>query len=438
MLAPLRRAAVAAPQRLLARRCLSTPSSPLSSVHVLGKDYALDEWSNTPPSILSRVGANLHTRPGHPLTTLRSLIASSLPNFTHLTPDSPVVTPYQNFDSLSFAPDHPGRSRSDTYYINRDHLLRTHTSAHEVETFASGADAWTLTADVYRRDEIDASHYPVFHQTEGARTFATTPSAMAALRDENAALAAGLARENIVITDCADVSPANPAQAGHDPAHAALVAANLKLHLNRLLLALFGPGAARAGAPLQVRWIEAFFPFTTPSFEVEVLFAGRWLEILGCGVVQQRTLDLAGTPERIGWAFGLGLERIAMVLYAIPDIRLFWSADARFTGQWAPGEVAPFRPYSRHPACFKDVSFWLPAAGMHDNDFCDLVREVAGDLVENVELVGRFASPSVFFRLTRPHRSTHSHIRRVGGAASASASTTARWTAQSPTTRRTP
>jgi phenylalanyl-tRNA synthetase alpha chain len=97
-------------------------------------------------------------------------------------------------------------------------------------------------------------------------------------------------------------------------------------------------------------------------------------------------------PERISWAFGLGLERIAMVLFGIPDIRLFWSTDPRFRSQFAPGQVAQFRPYSRYPACFKDVSFWLPAAGLHDNDFCDLVRDVAGDLAENVELVSTRAA----------------------------------------------
>jgi phenylalanyl-tRNA synthetase alpha chain len=277
-------------------RALATASgaAPPKTLRILGADYATDEWTNVTPAILSKLGAGLTASPGHPLTTLRALVESAFPRFAHAPAPPPLVTPAQNFDSLSFPADHPGRARSDTYYVNAGRLLRTHTSAHEVELFARGADAWTLTADVYRRDEVDARHSPVFHQTEGARVFGTDAASMKALAEENAALGASLAHARIVIEDVAHVSATNPAQAGHDPAHAALVAQNLKLHLNALMLTLFGPGAAGAGEPLRVRWIEASFPFTTPSFEVEVFFGGRWLEILGCGVVQQATLTNAG------------------------------------------------------------------------------------------------------------------------------------------------
>jgi phenylalanyl-tRNA synthetase beta subunit len=108
-----------------------------------------------------------------------------------------------------------------------------------------------------------------------------------------------------------------------------------------------------------------------------------------------------GVPDKSGWAFGLGLERIAMVLFSIPDIRLFWSTDERFLSQFQPDQVSTFKPYSKYPECYKDISFWLPseeegakAAGgamgpkqFHENDFCEIVRDVAGDLVENVNLV---------------------------------------------------
>ena len=82
----------------------------------------------------------------------------------------PIVTKYENFDSLGFPEDHPGRSRSDTYYLNRDHLLRTHTSAHEQQCFTEcKTPGYLISADVYRKDEIDRTHYPAFHQLEGAR-----------------------------------------------------------------------------------------------------------------------------------------------------------------------------------------------------------------------------------------------------------------------------
>jgi phenylalanyl-tRNA synthetase alpha chain len=266
------------------------------------------------PTIISKLSANLHRKPGHPLHTLRGLIESTYPAFSALSPSSPLVTPYQNFDSLSFPPDHPGRAATDSYYIRRDVLLRTHTSAHEVEVFARGEDKWLLTADVYRRDEIDASHYPVFHQTEGARIFSTDAAGIREIEEDNARLERMLALENIVIEDVPHLTKTNPHQLQHDPRHAELVAKNLKLSLNTLMLSLFG-GRSKIGTdkgePLRVRWIEAYFPFTSPSYEVEVFFNGQWLEILGCGVIQQATLDNASTP----W-LPVKLLDIPLMLYA--------------------------------------------------------------------------------------------------------------------------
>ena len=84
------------------------------------------------------------------------------------------------------------------------------------------------------------------------------------------------------------------------------------------------------------------------------------MEVLGCGVIHSGVLENVGKPERHGWAFGLGLERLAMVLFSIPDIRLFWSDDKRFTKQFKAGEIVTFKPYSKYPPCYKDISFWLP------------------------------------------------------------------------------
>jgi phenylalanyl-tRNA synthetase alpha chain len=116
---------------------------------------------------------------------------------------------------------------------------------------------------------------------------------------------------------------------------------------------------------------------------VNALFSAStsWGGVIKCNAVA----DVAG---KIGWAFGLGLERIAMILFSIPDIRLFWSTDPRFLSQFTAGEITTFKPYSRYPMCFKDVAFWsAPNELLHENDFCDLVRDVAGDLVENVSCV---------------------------------------------------
>jgi hypothetical protein len=138
-------------------------------------------------------------------------------------------------------------------------------------------------------------------------------------------------------------------------AHAAT---ELKSTLEGLARHLFGP--------VEVRWVDAYFPFTEPSYEMEIFFNGQWLEVLGCGVMQQSILDGAGGTGKRAWAFGLGLERLAMVLFGIPDIRLFWSNDERFTKQFkaggfkAGGAGAKFSSFSKYPPCLKDVSFWLP------------------------------------------------------------------------------
>jgi phenylalanyl-tRNA synthetase alpha chain len=264
-------------------------------LEILGRQYPTDAITNVTPAILSKIPLRLHTQPAHPLSILRSLIESHFPDFSHLSSFSPLVSPFKNFDELSFPKDHPGRALTDSYYINKNLMLRTHTSAHEVEVFRQGETKWLLTADVYRRDEIDGSHYPVFHQMEGARMFDADASIMKTVQDDNMELAQELARSNIVIEDILHFSPSNPVQPSHNPRYTELIVQNLKLSLNTLILKLFG-GVAGASSqnPLRVRWIEAYFPFTSPSFEVEVFFQGQWLEILGSGVVRQTTLDTAG------------------------------------------------------------------------------------------------------------------------------------------------
>ncbi|XP_061522390.1 phenylalanine--tRNA ligase, mitochondrial isoform X4 [Phycodurus eques] len=182
---------------------------------------------------------------------------------------------------------------------------------------------------------------------------------------------------------------------------------NLKRTLGRLVRHLFGED-------LEVRWVDCYFPFTHPSFEMEVRFHGDWMEVLGCGVMEQQLLNSAGAADKAGWAFGLGLERLAMVLYKIPDIRIFWSQDERFLKQFRVDDIhreVRLQALSKYPPLHNDISFWLPAAGepaFHANDFYELVRAVAGDLVEEVTLLDDFTHPtsgrrSLCFRVAYRH-----------------------------------
>ncbi|RYO88244.1 hypothetical protein DL766_006276 [Monosporascus sp. MC13-8B] len=391
-----------------------------------GTRYNTDSWFNVPPNIVKRIPRRLHLQKDHPLSITRQIIESVFPSPTYKYHNDfdPVVSTHQNFDSLGFPKDHPGRAKSDTYYINADTLLRTHTSAHQADTFrANLSDGYLISADVYRRDEIDRSHYPIFHQMEGARSWDRAKAPNGDVAAQIWSDVEKLPNHNVEVQDPNPPfhEDRNPLQAAHhSPAEAEAVAAHLKKSLELMVVEIFSRAGAAAqkadpyfvDEPLQVRWVEAYFPFTSPSWELEVYYNGDWLEVLGCGVVKQDLYINAGVPDQLGWAFGLGLDRIAMLLFQIPDIRLFWSQDKRFLRQFEGvsedlDALRRFKPFSKHPGCPKDVSFWLgsttSAAGgggsapgpqnFHENDVMEIVRSGAGDAVEDVRLVDAFTHP---------------------------------------------
>ncbi|KIW77375.1 phenylalanine-tRNA ligase [Fonsecaea pedrosoi CBS 271.37] len=414
-----------------------------SGAKILGSPYIFDQTSNLSSSILDLVGRNLYDHPDHPICITRKLIESCFEEstFKHFAMGNPVVTVRDNFDILGFPADHPGRSRTDTYYVNSSQLLRTHTSAHQNAAFKwlaknPSSKGYTICADVYRRDSIDRSHFPVFHQMEGARVWEAQQNRAAQIERD----CEEMPKTGLVVEDQATdfTGTANPLQPEHDPAEVQQVARHLKLSLEYLVSRILEasrqslPSAARTDAPMQARWIEAYFPFTSPSFELEVLWhGGEWLELLGSGVVKQSILSRAGLNDHISWAWGLGIERFAMLLFGIPDIRLFWSTDPRFLKQFTRGKITKFEPFSKYPACYKDIAFWIkptPAASsplvsqlahatsgvaaaaggdatkasptetqpaaFHENDIMEVVRDVAGSLVEDVKLVDEFVHPT--------------------------------------------
>ncbi|KAJ3161910.1 hypothetical protein HDU88_007141 [Geranomyces variabilis] len=363
---------------------------------ILGKRYPRDSKTNVTENITSKTARRLHLQLNHPINILKRRIEAHFSNYKVVDSLNPVVSTQQNFDSLLFTDDHPGRAVTDTYYVDTNTVLRTHTSAHQSEVLKTrAADAYLLTADVYRRDEIDVSHYPVFHQMEGLRTFDRKN-----LEAEAAVHVTGTSIEGAVL------SATNPVQSAHTPREAELVDLHLRHSLEGMVRDLF-----REEKDLQIRWIEAYFPFTSPSWEMEVLYRGNWLELLGCGVIQQQIMDEANNADRVGWAFGLGLERIAMVMFDIPDIRLFWSTDERFISQFASGEIVKFQPFSKYPACYKDISFWC-GDSFHDNDFAEIVRDVAGDMAEDVKLIDKFVHPKTK-RVSRCFRINYRSMERT-------------------------
>jgi phenylalanyl-tRNA synthetase alpha chain len=143
-----------------------------------------------------------------------------------------------------------------------------------------------------------------------------------------------------------------------------------------------------------MRWLDEYFPFTDPSIELEILWEGKWIEILGSGVIHKGVIQNAelDANQTVGWAFGLGLERWAMKIFNIPHIKLFWSEDQRFLSQFQEGIISKFEPFSRYPFCYKDISFWIPE-NFEVNDFYEVVREIGGNMVENVECIDKFQHP---------------------------------------------
>ncbi|KAI5303275.1 dolichyl-P-Man:Man(5)GlcNAc(2)-PP-dolichol alpha-1,3-mannosyltransferase [Ascosphaera pollenicola] len=382
--------------------------------------YTIDAFTNVPNTIFTHIGRQLYLQPDHPLAITRALIESQFPSpeYGNYIEPEPIVSVKDNFDDLGFPSDHPGRSKTDTYYLNKDNVLRTHTSAHQMGYFKRMAEneiikpeekGYTVVADVYRRDAIDRSHYPVFHQMEAARLWKRLGSSNVTTAEIWKDVGRIPGHEVYV----EDPNPTiheerNPLQKEyHTAEEVESMAAHLKKSLERMVIEIFTAAkAARVAAdpstkdeePLRVRWIEAYFPFTSPSWELEVFYQGDWLEVLGCGIVKQEILINAGVPDRIGWAFGIGIERIAMLLFNIPDIRLFWSEDKRFLNQFQAGKVTRFQPFSKQPLCYKDVAFWIPSESdpghsFHENDIMEIVRDIGGTQVEDVHLIDMFTHP---------------------------------------------
>ncbi|XP_001361369.2 probable phenylalanine--tRNA ligase, mitochondrial [Drosophila pseudoobscura] len=396
-----------------------SPSPAQPQLEVNGSTYATDSWTNVTPKILSYLGANKHLQKDHPLSIIRQRIVNYFygayrnqrgnPLFSVYDKLNPVVTVQQNFDNLLIPSDHVSRQKSDCYYINKHQLLRAHTTAHQVELISGGLDNFLVVGEVYRRDEIDSTHYPVFHQADAVRLVTKDK-----LFERNPGLelfeetwTGSLADPKLILpsSKCMDQTK----QPCHTLEAVKLMEHEMKHVLVGLTKELFGPR-------IKYRWVETYFPFTQPSWELEIYFKNNWLEVLGCGIMRHEILQQSGVHQSIGYAFGVGLERLAMVLFDIPDIRLFWSNDSGFLSQFSEKDLhnlPKYKPISHYPQCTNDLSFWLPSdvdvdAGFSPNDFYDLVRTVAGDIVEQISLVDKFKHPktgksSVCFRIVYRH-----------------------------------
>ncbi len=280
----------------------------------------------------------------------------AIPGFKNLDViQTPEIVPADiSFDLFDFPADHPARSNSDTYYVDKKNILRTHTTVmwyyhmqneNVKQRMAAGEPVGAFSfGKVYRKDEIDRRHMNVFHQIDG---WYLAPKERQVIGEED-----------------------------------------LKKVLSDIAKAIFGQG-------VKYRFNKDTFPYTDPSLEMEIEMWGNWVEGNGCGVVKGSVLEKFGIDSSrwTGWAFGFGLERLAILSMDLPDIRLLWSRDPRVTKQLHLGQK--FVEVSKYPPITRDISFIVDKSFVPNNYF-DLIREIGGDLVEQVELLDKYENAEKF------------------------------------------
>ncbi len=231
----------------------------------------------------------IHFGRRHPITQTMDDIIRIFSNLGFSVVEGPEVeNVYYNFDALGIGADHPARYERDTLYVSDDVVLRTETSSVQIRVMESQQLPVKIIAPgrVYRREAVDRTHGAMFQQVEGL-----------------------CVDENVTFAD-------------------------LKGTISTFLTQLFE--AAPGSGGVQTRFRPHFFPFTEPSAEFDVLFNGRWLELGGCGMVHPKVLENVGldSEKYTGFAFGFGIERMAMIKFGIDDLRLFYENDLRFLEQF--------------------------------------------------------------------------------------------------------
>jgi phenylalanyl-tRNA synthetase alpha chain len=220
----------------------------------------------------------------HPLNSTIDKVLDIFVGLGYTVAEGPQIeTDYYNFEALNTPPDHPARDMQDTFYLSDGRLLRTHTSSVQIRYMENHQPPIRIVAPgrVYRRDTVDATHSAVFHQVE--------------------LLAVD---KGLTFTD-------------------------LKGTIKEFLRQMFGDD-------LEVLFRASYFPFTEPSAEVDVKWKGKWLEVMGCGMVDPNVLRAVGYDPEVytGFAAGFGVERFAMVLHQIDDIRRVYNSDLRTLRQF--------------------------------------------------------------------------------------------------------
>jgi phenylalanyl-tRNA synthetase alpha chain len=277
--------------------------------------------NNLTAGIVSLLGRNLHKIPKHPICLVKEKIFNFFGDkFDKFDSFDPFVSVEDNFDRLLFPKLHPSRRQSEAFYQDDYTMLRTHTSAHQCFLFQQQLDRFLVAGDVYRKDYIDKAHYPVYHQLECVK-----------LNSEHS---------------------------------------DMEETIEKLLKYLFPSETYRR--------VSSYHSYSVPSYDIEVRFGDRWKVVLSYGAVSRLILNDCDRLGECGWSVGINLDRVAMILYNVPDIRWFWVKE-----QWKENEELSV-PFTH----IKDISFWLNDNNFNQNEFNSYVWEKAGLSLEEVRWRG--------------------------------------------------
>jgi phenylalanyl-tRNA synthetase alpha chain len=221
------------------------------------------------------------------------------------------------------------------YYLQSDEIKNKITKGETLGVLCYGK--------VYRKDEIDRKHMNIFHQMGGLYL---QPDSMGMMPLES-----------------------------------------LREVLREIVESLFGKD-------VEYQFLDDTFPYTDPSLQIEVKINGQWVEIMGGGLPKKSVLKKLGLEGYNGWAFGFGLERLAIIGMELPDIRLLWSTDERVRKQLKLG--TKFKEVSKYPAIIRDISFIVDSTEFAPNNYFDLVRDVVGDMAEEMALIDEYENAEKF------------------------------------------
>jgi len=266
-----------------------------------------------------------------------------------------ILSVENEFDILNTPKDHPSRRKTDTYYLDENTVLRTQTTAmwsyylkdqRIIGKLVNRGNIGALCyGKVYRKDTVDKNHYPVFHQIDGLYI---------------------CKKEKKIITS------------------------------QDLVSVLVDIAKGIYGEDVEWRIVPDTFPYTESSIQMDIKWRGKWFEVLGAGLVKRDIYPNFHLDPNVynGWAFGFGLDRLAMIKMGIPDIRILWSNDERIIRQFKDIN-SQYKEVSKYPSTYRDISFVVDK-NFDYNSYCDLIRECAKDLVEEVKLIDEYENREKF------------------------------------------